>query len=66
MTPIFVCDACGRGFLTAQPHNIDQYPLWAIGSTGEAGMVCGGPIKLRERHARNIKISSPFTTNANP
>lgn len=49
--PVLVCDKCGRGFLTAQPHSIDQFPLWVVVSTMEAGPLCTGTIRLLSRPA---------------
>lgn len=46
--PVFVCAKCGRGFLTAQPASLDQYPIWKVIS-GPEGQVCGGRVELRER-----------------
>lgn len=46
--PVFICDRCGQGFLTAQPFAIHQYPVWKVLSAGE-GEVCGGQISVRER-----------------
>jgi hypothetical protein len=50
-TPVFVCLSCGRGFLTAQPHNVDQYPLWKQITDPSHGPVCGGAIRLIDRRS---------------
>lgn len=47
--PVLICTKCGRGFLTAQPAAIDQYPLWKVLSVGEEGEICGGHIAVRAR-----------------
>lgn len=44
--PVMVCDKCGRGFLVAQPHRIDQYPIWVVLSTGQEGPRCTGTIRM--------------------
>lgn len=49
LPPVFVCDACGQGFLTAQPFAIHQYPLWKVLSSAIEGPVCGGQISVRPR-----------------
>ena len=51
-SPVFMCSLCGRGFLTAQPHAIDQYPTWAVLSLmgqGVGGVICNGEVRLYDR-----------------
>lgn len=47
--PVLICSKCQRGFLTAQPRNIDQYPLWKVLSSKDEGPVCGGEIRQQQR-----------------
>lgn len=59
---IFICQKCGRGFLTAQPHAIDQYPEWLVteGDSVVHGDVCGGGIEAVEwSTAMLIKTTYP-------
>lgn len=51
--PVFICEKCGRGFLTAQPFGIDQYPLWKMLSATTEGPVCGGQIRTANREVKN-------------
>jgi hypothetical protein len=51
LPPVFVCTSCGRGFLTAQPYNLDQYPLWKQLDGQSSGTPCNGSIRLLERRS---------------
>lgn len=62
--PVFICDRCGQGFLTAQPFAIHQYPVWKVLSAGE-GEICGGQISTRSRiAARNDEGTRDDDTQA--
>ncbi len=48
----FVCTRCGQGFLTAQPHSIHQYPVFAVLSDPDnAGPRCMGTVRYLTKAA---------------
>ena len=46
---VFVCEACGKGFLTWIPGGIDTDPIWYWLGAGIGGYQCGGPLRMVTR-----------------
>lgn len=60
--PVLICCRCGRGFLTAQPARIDQYPEWNIFS-GASAPVCGGEIRMYDMRIAIMQADRAETRN---